>query len=167
MTKTNRERADTMIVKWHTAVVNREHGLLPLWALNLLIDMVTVLVNKAERRGARKAADVFAENTALKAEIACLKYGTQPEPQRYTREEAAHLVNELVHTVFCVAAYNSDENNHDLVKANGTVVDAITGQQKPPQFDAEEVKRFIMLHGYAFNKYFQSGVKGNQKAHDE
>ena len=79
MSKTNMERVDTMIVKWHTAVANREHGLLPRWALEMLIDMVTVLVNKAERRWRRKAADVFAENTALKAEIACLKYGTQPQ----------------------------------------------------------------------------------------
>ena len=103
MSKTNRERANTMIVKWHTAVVNREHGLLPLWALNLLIDMVTVLVNKAERRGARKAADVFAENTALKAEIACLKYGTQPQ---FDAENVKQLIGNLMGSVYYKATIN-------------------------------------------------------------
>ena len=143
MGKTNRERVNIMVTKWHTTVANREHGLLPRWALDLLIDMATVLVNKAERRGARKVSR-FCKALELPpvhiSNTRCVP--PQPAQRQYTRDDAARLVMALVDAVFGVASYNSTDNNAKLKDMRDAVIDAITGSAKP-QFDAEKVRELI------------------------
>ena len=116
---------------------------------------ITAALDKEERRGRRKAADVFAENTALKAEIACLKYGTQPQfdmsegtfmgkPFSYWKE-----LDVLVHTQ-C-----------------GNL--CLTLSKPAPQFDAVRIRRLVHLYGNArFNEgaYWKSDNESARKMSD-
>ena len=136
--KTNRERANELLDRYSADFVNAKP----------LFRYIATALDKTERRWARKAAAVFAENTALKAEIACLKYGTQPEPQRYTREEARKLAAELRGTVEVYGGHAGSANYNAMLLALNAVIDAITGQPKPaPQFNADEVQRLIVKYG--------------------
>ena len=100
MSKTNSERARKLREEWLDDAVRGAS----------LSDRITAALDKAEARGRRNACP-------------CCKPATQ-----YTLEDAVHLANELVHTVFSVAGYNSDENNRELVEANKAVVDAIVSR---------------------------------------
>ena len=75
MGKTNKERALNLlaVIDIRNNYALTQHGRTDDPAMSDT-DVVERLLDKAERRGRRKAAAVFAENTALKAQIACLKY---------------------------------------------------------------------------------------------
>ena len=114
---------------------------------------ITAALDEVEKHGARKAhAKAILENCYLtdEAELVCKP---QPEPQRYTIEEAVRLANELSHAVFVYAGYSSDKNNREITKATEAIVQAITGQPKPaPQLDADKVYGLIDAYGSAERK---------------
>ena len=103
---------------------------------------ITAALDKEERRGRRKAADVFAENTALKAEIACLKYGTQPQ---FDMSEGTFMGKPFSYwKEFDVLVHTQCGNL------------CLTLSKPAPQFDAEKVKimlGFLRNNTYAAGKY--------------
>ena len=156
MTKTNRERAlDILVAHSRQADFIGNDPYVTVDCIGIQRE-ITAALDKEERHGARKAhAKAILENCYLtdEAELVCKP---QPEPQRYTIEEAVRLANELSHAVFVYAGYSSDKNNREITKATEAIVQAITGQPKQAQFDAEKVKimlGFLRNNTYAAGKY--------------
>ena len=67
----------------------------------------------------------------------------QPEPQRYTREEATTLADAFYKASYWHFDEASDDNAVKMYDARRAVIDAIAGQPKPAQFDADIVKGLI------------------------
>jgi len=81
----------------------------------------------------------------------------QPEPQRYTKDEAVMLLYAMKDTASEARSKCSQESLDNALEARRAVIAAITGQPKPaPQFDAEKVKimlGFLRNNTYAAGKY--------------
>ena len=143
MGKTNDYRACELVAVWRY-----KHGAMVVdGVLDDLRNEVTQALDRAEKRGRRKAAEVFAENTALKAQIACFKYAPRDV------DDAARLAMTLVNAAYGVALHNDEEADDELEQARQDVIDAIGGdvKQPAPQFDAEKVRGLIEL--YAHNRW--------------
>ena len=87
--------------------------------LNGIYTHVLKAIDKAEKRERRKAAEVFAENTALKAQIACLKYAPQ-----FDAEKVRGLINALRDKEFELGKVFEMKDRREYLALGDSVVDA-------------------------------------------
>jgi len=137
MGKTNDYRACELVAVWRY-----KHGAMVVdGVLDDLRSEVTQAIDKAEARERRKAAAVFAENTALKAQIACLKYAPQFDAENNSTKPPWRTL---------VLRYNDGQDKTLQIWADSRKpfylqVDDVYIPLEPmqPQFDAEKVRQLI------------------------
>ena len=141
--KTNRERAENFATIFADRLEG--HGThIPVWARQGLFNTALELMDKAEKRGKRNEKQWWRErwqnrNKDIIQHIEQQCVPPQPEPQRYTREEAEKLASALRDASNITWQTCSQFSVKMELIAWRAVIDAITGQPKPaPQFDMEQ-----------------------------
>ena len=155
--KTNRERATSIVlggslesarvIERVTQALDRadERGCMDRYELEVKLQ----LLEDIRRHDMQELGKAYDEIEQLKESNefhrqACPCCNPQPEPQRYTREEAVALIDAMKDAFYSVWVTFSQSSIDKALEARHSLIDAITGQPKPaPQFDAERVSRLL------------------------